>query len=56
MASGSAFALAQAAAMGGIAVGTAAEVIAGAFALTAGVGAVVNAATDDGEPDDAHND
>lgn len=42
--------------MGGIAVGGAAEIIAGAFALTAGVGAVVNAANGNGEPDEAHDD
>ncbi|KAG9003995.1 hypothetical protein FRB95_001618 [Tulasnella sp. JGI-2019a] len=49
VASGSAFALAQSAAMGGIAVGTAAEVVAGAFAVTAGARILHNAAN--GEDD-----
>ncbi|KAG8880503.1 hypothetical protein FRB97_000738 [Tulasnella sp. 331] len=56
VASGSAFALAQAAAMGGIAVGSAAEIVAGAFAVTAGAGLIGNAlggAEDRGEDDES---
>lgn len=55
VASGSAFALAQAAAMGGIAVGGAAEVMAGTFALTAGVAALAGAAGGEDDPDEAEN-
>lgn len=52
VASGSAFAIAQAAAMGGIAVGTTAQVVAGAFAVTAGVGLVKTATAEAPKPEE----